>query len=140
MRALDFSIRQFHYRHLTAMGSTRPSIAPSSTPAEFGGKEMTPGRKGEPVPQIASPPLRSSCWSMLKADQAERPFLWPVRPRPPDAGEVRLLRFNTFLRSGKSPNTPGCRRIAEKKAQTLVQEVDHTLASIRVRLEAAKPR
>jgi Double zinc ribbon len=138
MRALDFSIRQFHYWHLTG-GLDKTEYRAIVDASRIRREGMTrQAEKGEPAPQIPSLPSRSNCWSCAK----------PIRPNVRfcgqcgatlDAGEVRLLRFNTFLRSEIAEHAKAG-RIAEKKSLALVQEVDQTLASIRVRLEAAKPR
>ena len=138
MRALDFSIRQFHYWNLTSGVDKAEyrSIVDASRVLREGMSRQA--ETGQPAPEDKSLPSRSKCWSCSA----------PIRPNGRfcgqcgatlEAAEVRLLRFNTFLRNEIAEHAEAG-RIGEKKALALVQEVDQTLAGIRQRLEAAKPR
>jgi hypothetical protein len=138
MRALDFSIRQFHYWNLSGgvdKASYRAIVDASRVRREGMARQA---ETGQPAPQDKSLPPRTQCWSCSA----------PIRPNVRfcgncgatlDAAEVRLLRYHTFLRSEIAEHAKA-RRITEKEAQALVAETDNTLATIRQRLEAAKPR
>jgi len=137
LRALDFSIRQFHYWNLT--GGVDKSEYRTIVDACRGRREemMRKAESSQEAPEVKTLPSRNQCWSCST----------PVRPQArfcgncgavQNAAEVRLLRYQTFLRSEIVEHSKAG-RIQEKEAEILVQEVDQNLAGIRQRLMSAKP-
>jgi hypothetical protein len=137
LRALDFSIRQFHYWNLT--GGVDKSEYRTIVDACRGRREemMRKAESSQDAPEVKALPSRKLCWSCSS----------PIRPHVRFCGncgsvlqapEVRLLRYQTFLRNEIVEHSKAG-RVQEKEAETLVQEVDQNLAGIRQRLILAKP-
>ncbi|CAN5431875.1 hypothetical protein BH10PLA2_BH10PLA2_25740 [soil metagenome] len=137
LRALDFSIRQFHYWNLT--GGVDKSEYRTIVDACRGRREemMRKAESSQAAPEVKTLPSRVLCWSCSG----------PIKPTTRFCGqcgavlqapEVRLLRYQTFLRSEISEHARAG-RVREKEAEALIQEVDQNLVGIRQRLEAAKP-
>ncbi len=137
LRALDFSIRQFHYWNLT--GGLDKTEYRTIVDACRGRREemMHQAESNQAAPEVKALPSRTLCWSCST----------PTKPNARFCGqcgavlnvpEVRQLRYQTFLRSEIADHARAG-RISEKVAQTLTQEVDQTLVGIRQRLETAKP-
>ena len=74
---------------------------------------------------------------MLVTHPAAHPILRQLWRRP-QAPEVRLLRYQTFLRNEIVEHSKAG-RVQEKEAEVLIQEVDQNLVGIRQRLMSAKP-
>jgi hypothetical protein len=138
MRALDFSIRQFHYWNLTG-GVDKTEYRAIVDSSRVRREEMVrQAESGQPTPQVQTLPSRTNCWSCATPTRPNARFCGQCGATL-NAPEVRLLRYHTFLRSEIAEHAKA-KRITEKEALSLVQEVDHTLAGIRQKLEAAKAR
>ena len=81
MRALDFSIRQFHYWHLTGgLDKTEyRAIVDASRIRREGMTLPEQKQRGQAGATDCIAPIAVELLVVLEADQAERPFLRPVR-------------------------------------------------------------
>lgn len=137
LRALDFSIRQFHYWSLTGTVTKdeyRAIVDACRQRREDMSRQAQMGAPSAPEPTL---PPQTHCWSCQTSCRPNMSFCGSCGA-PLVVPEVRLLRYHTYL-CGEITAHRKQSRLDPKKSQQLLEETLVTLEGVRQRLESARP-